>query len=72
MAIWHSQKRFQRLTKFDDDNYADRYFAIVQEAAQMQLDGTMNDRVANDLHVNTREERKASEIIDVSRPFFKQ
>ena len=38
----------------------------------MQLDGTMNDRVANDLHVNTREERKASEIIDVSRPFFKQ
>ena len=32
----------------------------------MQLDHTMNDRVGNDLHVNTREERKTSEIIDVS------
>ena len=32
----------------------------------MQLDHTMNDRVGNDLHVNTREERKSSEIIDVS------
>lgn len=30
----------------------------------MQLDGTMNDRVGNDLHVNTREERKSTEIVD--------
>ena len=34
---------------------------------QEGLDQTINERVGNDLHVNTHEERKGGELIDVSK-----
>ena len=41
----------------------------MQDAAGVQLDGTLNDRVGNDLHVNTHEENKNGNVIDVRAPF---
>ena len=34
---------------------------------QEGLDATINERVGNDLHVNTHEERKGGDQIDVSK-----
>ena len=33
------------------------------------MDATINERVGNDLHVNTQEERKGGDLIDVSIKF---
>ena len=41
----------------------------MNDAAGLQMDSTINERVGGDLHVNTHEERKGGEIVDVSSSF---